>query len=335
MKEAQFYRKKTRDTIVCELCPHMCQLKEGETGLCQVRNHQNGKFYSLVYGSACALNIDPVEKKPLYHFLPGSSTLSIATVGCNLSCLNCQNHQISQTAIRSINFNTLAPEEVVNRAVDKRCQSIAYTYTDPTVYYEYMLDIAKLAKARDVKNILVSAAYINPEPLKQLLPYIDAANIDLKCFDNEVYQQLCGVKLAPVLNALKIINQSATWLEICKLIIPGYTDDVKTIRKMLIWLMDNGFQDVPIHFNRFVPANKLQHLKVTPADTLLEIAELARREGLKHVYIGNLRQTNYTNTYCDNCNQLLISRDAYLVNTNVIDYGKCNNCGQKLKGIWV
>lgn len=333
MKEALYYRK-SKETVICELCPHVCRLKEGETGLCKTRINQNGKLYAINYGYPCALHIDPVEKKPLYHFLSGTSTLSISTKGCNLACLNCQNHNISQSSPSQSDEVYVNPEEVVSMALEKGCQSIAYTYTDPTVYYEYMLEIAQLARSEGLRNILVSAGYINPKPLRNLLPYIDAANIDLKCFNDKQYQELCGARLTPVLNTLLTINQSPVWLEICNLIVPGYSDDMTEIKDMLSWLVENNFQEVPIHFNRFVPAYKLHHLNATPIPQLIEIAELAKSEGLKYVYVGNIGISQYSHTYCSSCQSKMINRSDYSLNLIGEDYGKCELCGEEMKGVW-
>ena len=333
MHEALYYEVKGAD-VICKLCPHMCRLAKGESGLCRTRINNNGQLYTLAFGNPCALHDDPIEKKPLFHFLPGSRTLSLSTAGCNLACLNCQNHSISQATPLEIEQHRLLPNELVEMALQKGCQSIAYTYTDPVVYYEYMLAIARLAKSKGIKNVLVSAGYINPAPLKKLLTYIDAANIDLKTFNDAVYQKLSGVRLKPVLNTLLSIKEAGVWLEICNLIIPQYTDDRVAIEQMIEWLCENGFTQVPIHFNRFVPAHVLRHLDKTPRHFLFEIAQLAKEKGLKHVYVGNVGDNPYSHTYCPHCEYKHIKRTAYSVSSYDNNYGKCKACGKVLQGVW-
>jgi pyruvate formate lyase activating enzyme len=280
------------------------------------------------------LHIDPVEKKPLYHVLPGTSTLSLSTAGCNLACLNCQNNSISQVAPKELKNLHLTPANVVQMALDKACASISYTYTDPVVYYEYMLDTACLAKAEGLKNNMVSAGYINPQPLDELVKYLDAANIDLKCFDDAIYQTLCGIRLKLVLNTLLTLKRAGVWLEITNLVIPGYSDDLTMIEKMLDWLITYEFQNVPIHFNRFVPSHRLNHVNATPTEQLLSIAALARDKGLQYVYVGNIGTNTFSYTHCPHCNIELIKRQGYATYSDIKQDGKCFNCHGQVHGIW-
>ncbi len=333
MHEALYYRT-SQSAIICELCPHMCRLADGETGRCRTRINKEGKLYTMAYANPCAVHIDPVEKKPLYHFLPSTHTFSIATAGCNLTCLNCQNSSISQNGPGQVPDSQLLPKEVIELALLQGCKSISYTYTDPTVYYEYMLDTAQLAHASNLRNIMVSAGYINPKPLERLIQFIDGANIDLKCFDDAIYQRLSGIRLKPVLNTLLTLKKKEVWLEITNLVIPGYTDDLKMIGQMLDWLIEHDFEAVPIHFNRFVPAHQLAHLSATPQDLLFEIAELAIRKGMHYVYIGNVGPNRHQHTHCHHCGTEVIKREYYHVDLSMSDNGGCPVCHAPIEGVW-
>jgi len=333
MKEAMFYRV-SNNTVRCELCPHMCVLKNKEIGRCRTRVNKDGSLMSMAYGNPCALHIDPIEKKPLYHFLPGTQSLSLATGGCNLSCLNCQNSSISQASPEEVEIGDFSPLEVVEMASTKACSSISFTYTDPTVYYEYMYDIAQIAHAHKLKNVMVSAGYMNKKPLEQLCPFIDAANIDLKCFDEQRYQQMCGIHLKPVLQTLQTLKAHNIWLEITNLIIPQYTDDIVMIKKMLEWLVEHDFAETPIHFNRFVPHYQLGHINATPVELLYDIAELALSCGMQFVYVGNVHANPYQNSVCKSCGQMLINRKGYAICKSINANGICENCGCSMVGVW-
>ncbi len=329
--EAQFYTVNS-DIVECTLCPHHCKLKNGQSGICKTRQAIDGKLFTLAYGNPCSLNIDPIEKKPLYHFYPASKSFSIATAGCNLGCLNCQNSSISQVSPAEISSYNLSPLEIVEQAVKYKASSISYTYTDPVVYYEYALECSKIARERNIKNVIVSAGYINEEPLRELCKYIDAANIDLKVFDNEVYRKLNKATLAPVLNTLKTLKENNIWLEITNLIIPQWTDNLDTIKRMCNWLLENGFDETPIHFSRFYPQNKLSNVSPTPVATLEKVFAIAKDSGLKYVYLGNVTGSNGENTYCHICNKLLVERNGYLIARNNIRNGACMFCGTLISG---
>lgn len=272
---------------ICGLCPHGCRIAEDKAGICGSRVNRKGKLYSAVYGYPCALAIDPVEKKPLYHFLPGTTCLSFSCVGCNLRCKGCQNWSISQAAPGG-EKEYWAPEELVDLAIKKGCPSIAYTYTEPLTWYEYCFDTARLAHEKGLYNILVSAAYINPEPLREIAPLIDAANIDLKYFSDELYRKVSGAGLKPILDALLLLRDAGVHLEITNLLIPGINDDEAMIRAMCKWLSSNGLSDVPLHFSRFFPNHKLGSTPPTPLKTLHLARSIAREQGLTTIHLGNV-----------------------------------------------
>ncbi len=331
-KEALFYSKMPGNSVRCNLCPHFCLLNPQETGLCRNRANENGVLLSLNYQKLIAFNVDPIEKKPLYHFLPGSDVLSVACPGCNLSCLNCQNHQISHASALHLDVNnTYSPQKIINFIIDNNYAAIAFTYTEPIVYYEYMLDIARLAKEKNIFTILISAGYINDEPLQQLLPFIDAANIDLKSFNKDTYKRLNGIRLSPVLNTLKSIKESNTWLEITNLVVSGWNDNIREIRQMCHWLADNGFEFNPIHFSRFHPTFKLSNLNPTPEKTLENAKNEALNSGIKYVYIGNVQGYD-NNTYCHNCQKMIIDRNGYFAEVKKIKDGKCVYCQTTIPG---
>ena len=288
MKECLFYTKLEGGAVRCALCPHSCLIKPGGRGLCRSRINREGSLYSEAYGRPCALAIDPIEKKPLYHFHPGEECLSLACTGCNLRCKGCQNHDISQVKPTEANYYQLSPEELIVTARKHHQDIIAFTYTEPLTWYEYTFDCAQLAHENGMKNVLVSAGYINEEPLRQIVPYIDAANIDLKYFNDETYRRMSGATLLPILNTLKILRENNVWLEITHLMIPG-TETVEEFRAMCSWLRENGFSDTPLHLSRFFPRYQLQQGYVpTPVSTLRKAKEIAREEGIRHVYLGNL-----------------------------------------------
>ncbi len=333
LKEAMFYEKYDFG-VKCLLCPRECFLQENNRGVCRVRVNHNNTLYTLVYGKPVAVHVDPIEKKPLFHFYPESTAFSIATAGCNLRCLNCQNWEISQAKPEDLESYDLQPEDVVREAKNNKCKSIAYTYSEPIIFYEYMLDTARIAKEQGIKNVMITAGYINEKPLRQLCKYIDATNIDLKSFSNSIYQKLNGGTLNPVLRALKIFKEENVWVEITNLVIPNWTDDFDMIRDMSKWLYNNGFEDTPLHFSRFHPQYKLQNLPPTPIATLERARKIALEEGLKFVYIGNVPGHEAENTYCPNCGKLLVERKGFVVTQNHIKNGKCEFCNTTIPGFW-
>ncbi len=332
-REAMYYTTTPRG-LKCLRCPNECTIKEGELGDCHNHLSYNGKLYTIAYGNPCAVHIDPIEKKPLLHFLPESSAFSIATAGCNLACLNCQNWSISQKSPRETRNFDLMPDKVIEAAIKNNCESIAYTYSEPITFYEYTYDTAILARNAGIKNVMVSAGYINEEPMRKLARVIDAANIDLKSFKDSIYLKLNAGKLEPILRTLKILNEEGVWLEITNLIIPGWTDDFDMIREMCDWLYKNGFADNPLHFSRFQPSYKLTQLPPTPLSTLTKAREIALDAGIKYVYIGNIPGTEAENTFCPDCNKILMKRRGYRILSNHIKNGKCEYCGEPIAGVW-
>ena len=286
--ECRYYKKSDDGRIECQLCPHHCRMADGKTGLCRSRKNKGGVLVSEVYGKPCSLAIDPIEKKPLYHFHPGTTCLSMACTGCNFRCLNCQNYEISQVQPSEVDHYDLSPEAVVVLCLKHHCPGIAYTYTEPLTYLEYITDTARLAHKAGLWNILVTAGYVCQEPLNDLLPHLDAANIDLKSFSDDIYMKVSGGHLQPVLDTILAMHGDGVWIELTNLIIPGVNDDRQMIRKMCRWIAANGLADNPLHFSRFFPKYKMRNIPPTPLQTLKEAEQIALEEGIKYVYLGNV-----------------------------------------------
>ena len=286
--ECRYYRTLENGQIECLLCPHRCHIANGKTGICRSRRNEDGVLRSEVYGKPCSLAIDPIEKKPLYHFHPGTKCLSIACTGCNFRCLNCQNHEISQVSPSDVGHYDLTPQNVVSLCIEHHCPGIAYTYTEPLTYLEYITDTARLAHQNGLWNILVTAGYICQGPLKDLLPYLDAANIDLKSFSDDIYQHVNGGHLQPVLDTILAMHDAGVWIELTNLIIPGVNDDLQMIRRMCRWIANNGLSNQPLHFSRFFPRYRMEDVPPTPIHTLNKAKEIAQEEGIQHVYLGNV-----------------------------------------------
>jgi pyruvate formate lyase activating enzyme len=333
-KQVAMFQEETARGIMCRICPNECVLKEGELSKCNNRKVHDSKLYTLAFGNPCSANVDPVEKKPLYHFLPGSRAYSIATAGCNLVCLNCQNWTISQTSPDKTRNYDLMPEKVIVEYIKNSCASIAYTYSEPVTFYEYVFETATLARKAGIKNIIKSNGYINPEPLKKLCTVIDGANIDLKAFTESTYLKLTGGKLQPVLDSLKIYRDMGIWLEITNLVVPAWSDNLDEIRNMCRWLNDNGFKNSPVHFSRFYPMHKLEQLPPTPVEILNSAYTIAKEEGLNYVYTGNSPGNEKSDTKCPSCNAVLVSRQGFRIASNSLNSGKCNKCGCKIEGVW-
>jgi pyruvate formate lyase activating enzyme len=333
-KEALFY-KKTADGLQCEKCPQGCLLmNDGDVGFCRNRVTSNGNMYSIAYGNPCAVHIDPIEKKPFFHFLPATHAFSIAAAGCNFRCLNCQNWQISQVSPKESDTVDLMPEEVVKACLKSGSESIAYTYSEPTTFYEYAYDTAKLARDKNIRNVWKSNGYISEKPLRQLCKVLDGANIDLKTFDDATYAKLSSGKLAPVLRTLNVLREESVWLEITNLIIPTWTDNFDTIKRMCEWLCANGLSDAPLHFSRFTPLYKLSQLPSTPASTLEQAYDIATKSGIQYVYVGNVGGHWAENTRCPKCKKIVVERSALTVLAIHMTQGKCKFCGEKIPGVW-
>ena len=331
MKEALFYQPLDKNKVQCSLCPHNCIITNHKTGFCRVRKNIDEKLYSLVYGKPVARSLDPIEKKPLFHFLPGSTTYSIATIGCNMTCKHCQNFSISQASLEQISNEEVSVKEIVKSAVQMGASSISYTYTEPTVFYEYVLDIAKYAKAQGLKNILVTNGYINREPLEDLLDYIDAANIDLKGMNEGFYKSICGASLQPVLDSINLFYSHSTWIEITTLLIPDHNDDSKELRRIAEFIF-NIDQAIPWHVSSFYPHYKLLDAKPTSMASLNNAVSIGIKAGLKYVYQGNTRRGE--DTYCPDCGKLLVKRTGFHIEKNDINQGLCKYCQSKIKGVF-
>lgn len=333
-KRALFWRQLEVDSVQCVLCPHNCRISSGDRGLCRVRENINGSLYTLNFSKPVAMSVSPIEKAPFHHFFPGHNRKTIATAGCNLVCMHCQNWPISQGSVEDLHYLPMSPESVISDVLNDGLTSVSFTYSEPTVFFEYMYEISKLARENNIKTNLVTNGFINPEPLKQLLVYMDSVRVDLKAFSDDFYGEISGGRLEPVLNSLKIIQESGTHLEIINLIIPTLNDDPESISEMSDWIVDNLGKDVPVHFNRFFPQFKLKNLPPTPVETLELAAQIARDSGIRFVYIGNVPGHPYNNTFCPQCDELVIKRSALTVISNNLINGKCSNCDYLLPGEW-
>ena len=332
--EASYYKKLENKEIECELCPRECKVGDRERGYCGVRENRDGTYYTLVHSRACSANIDPIEKKPFFHFLPGTKAFSIATAGCNLNCKFCQNWEISQVRPEQIRSYLLAPKDVTKYAIESGSKSIAYTYTEPIIFYEYMLDCAKDSRKQDIKNVVVSAGYIKKEPLVELCENVDAIKIDFKGFTEKYYGDICSGKLKPVMDVLVELKKIGIWYEIVYLMLPTLNDDPKEIKQMCDWMVGDLGVDVPIHFTRFHPMYLLKNLPSTPVSSLEKAKEIADEAGLKFVYIGNVPGHKAESTYCPKCKRKLIGRVGYRIGEMNIKNGKCKFCGEGIPGVW-
>jgi pyruvate formate lyase activating enzyme len=357
VREAYHYRK-VGETAQCGICPNHCALEPGDRSHCRDRVNRGGTLFTLAYGNACTFHIDPVEKKPLYHFLPGTKTFSLAAAGCVLRCLNCQNWEISQSrpedlkrphgaelrvnsaarlpaGLDEMSRMSLMPEDIATLAAELGCPSVSYTYSEPVAWYEYAYDSGKAVRARNLRNILVTSGYIKEEALRDICQHLDAAHVDLKGFDPATYERLNGGRLQPVLDALKVMKSCGVWLEVISLVVPTHTDDPGRIRQMCDWLAANLGADTPLHFTRFHPAHKLTALPPTPVDALVKARDSARAAGLRHVYIGNVRGVpDAGTTFCPDCRKPVVERDVYSVTLTNLHDGACGACSAMIAGVW-
>lgn len=331
--EAFHYAKGSKE-VQCQICPNRCVLSPGDRSVCRSKVNIGGKLYSLAYGNPCSVHVDPIEKKPLNHFYPATPIFSIATTGCNFRCLNCQNWEISQRKPEEVRNYELFPPDVVLAAKKADAPSIAYTYSEAITYYEYMYDTSKLAREAGLKNVLVSNGYINRKPLLALCKYLDAANINLKSYENSIYLALNGGTLWPVLNAFKTLHQEGVWFEMTTLVVPTYVDDSDMIKRMCGWILEELGPDYPLHFLRFFPQYKLTRLPSTPIKTLEQFRSLALKEGIHYVYLGNVPGHEGCHTYCHNCGRILIERKGYFLGQFNMEKGHCIFCKTKIPGRW-
>jgi pyruvate formate lyase activating enzyme len=320
--------------VQCNLCPHRCVIADGERGDCRVRENRGGRLYSMVYGNPCAVHVDPIEKKPFYHYLPTAAAFSLATAGCNLRCLYCQNWTISQVSPEQTDNADLPPEAVVRYAQQYEAPVIAYTYSEPTIFYEYMLATAQLAREAGLRNVVISAGFINPDPLRELCAAVDAIKIDLKGYDEDFYREVCGGELGPVLEAIRVVCESGIHLEVVNLVVPTLNDSLDQLRALSRWLAQDLSPDVPLHFSRFHPQYKLTNLPPTPVETLERAREIALEEGVRFVYVGNVPAHAGNHTYCPVCGETLIVRQGFAVVEYHLDGGSCPTCGEPIPGVW-
>jgi len=333
MKEAYLYKKLKDKQIQCNNCSHYCIIKDGERGKCYVRENRGGKLYSLVYGKSCTVNVDPIEKKPFFHFLPGSQSLSVATVGCNFQCFSCQNWTISQgpRIFKKIEGEEISPAVIVETALKNNLPSISYTYTEPTIFSEYALDIMKLARKKGLKNNWVTNGFWSKELFSLISPYLDAANVDLKSFEDRFYQKYCSGRLQPVLDTLKRLKGKNIWVEITTLVIPGLNDSEEIFRSVAGFIKKELGAETPWHISQFCGAIswKFQEVPDTPVETLEKAAEIGKKAGLKYVYVGNVPGIESEDTYCPKCGAKMIDRNGYIIK-RYDKAGVCSKCGENL-----
>jgi pyruvate formate lyase activating enzyme len=335
LKEALLYEKIRENKVSCRLCAHNCKIPEGKFGICGVRQNRDGALYSLVYGNPIALNIDPIEKKPIFHILPGSKSYSLATAGCNFTCGFCQNWQISQITKDEdfkVTGERLSPEEVVSQALTYKCESISYTYTEPTIFFEYAYDIGKLARQKGLYNVFVTNGYMSLECLDMLKGILDGANVDLKSFKDDFYKNTCGARLKPVLESIRYMKKLGIWVEVTTLVVPGENDSEEELKDIVGFLADVG-REIPWHISRFHPDYNMTDKSSTPVKTLVRAREIGFNAGLKYVYTGNIPGDEGENTFCYNCKKLLIGRFGFQILQNNIRDSKCKFCNTVIDGV--
>jgi pyruvate formate lyase activating enzyme len=333
--EALLYEKEAENRVRCGLCAHHCRIAPGDRGACGVRENREGTLYSHVYGAIIAENVDPIEKKPLFHLLPGSRSFSIATAGCNFRCTFCQNHEISQMPRETgrIVGRERTPAEIVEMAVRSGSKSIAYTYTEPTVYFEFAFDIAGIARGKGLKNVFVTNGYMTPGMLELVVPRLDAANVDLKAFSDDFYKKQCGARLQPVLDSLRKMKELGIWVEVTTLLIPGLNDGDEELGELTAFLVSLGVE-TPWHISRFHPQYRMTQTPPTPASSIHRAAEIGKSAGLKYVYCGNIPGDPGENTFCTHCGRLLISRHGFSIERLDLNGSACLDCGTILDGIF-
>ncbi len=333
-REGMFYEKLANGQARCGICFHQCVIDPGERGFCRNRENIDGKLYLIVYGKPSAVHVDPVEKEPQHHFLPGTNIYCVGTAGCNFRCKYCHNHHLSQSSIEELRYQTLLPSDVVNEAVQEQVGAISFTYNEPTALYEFMYDTARYAQDEAVGLIFHSNGSMQTEPLKELLKYTDSVTIDLKGFEESFYREISQAELDPVLSSLKTIAASGTWLEIVNLVVTDLNDAPQHIEPMCQWIKAELGPEVPVHFTRFSPSYKMTDTAPTPVPRLERARDIARDKGIKYVTIGNVPGHEYNSTFCPECDQMLIHRHHFSVAENNIENGQCPNCGLEIAGVW-
>ncbi len=338
MKIAEFQRilDEEKKVVECFLCNHHCHIKVGRRGICQVRKNREGVLYSLVYGKIVSQNVDPIEKKPLFHLLPGSLSYSIATVGCNFRCSHCQNYDLSQHPRLhrgAIAGSNVTPELIVNSALEYGCKSISYTYIEPTIFYEFAYECAQLAHEKGIMNVFVSNGYTSPEATRKLAPYLNGNNIDLKAFTDKFYREVCGAKLAPVLETIRLMKELGVWVEVTTLVIPGWNDSDEELREIAQFIKSID-PEMPWHVTRFHPTFKMTDRNATPVSTLQRARQIGMTEGLKYVFVGNIPGEDGENTICPQCSKTVVERMGFSIVSQNLENGKCGNCSQIIAGVF-
>jgi pyruvate formate lyase activating enzyme len=332
--EAMFWETQDEKRVKCVLCPRECEVADVERGYCGVRENQGGRYQTLVYGALCSANVDPIEKKPLFHYIPGTAAFSIATAGCNIECKFCQNWQISQFRPEQVDSVLVTPEQLTAACRARQVPTIAYTYSEPVVFYEYMHDAAALARTRGIGSVMISNGYIQEKPLRQLCRHLTGVKIDFKAFTEKFYQESCAGELKPVLKTLEILKEIGIWFELVVLVIPTLNDAPDEIRQMSEWVVQHLGPDVPMHFTRFHPTYRITNLPRTPVTTIERCRQIAINAGVHYAYAGNVPSHPGENTYCHNCQHELIHRLGFRVRSNRIADGKCPDCGTDIPGVW-
>lgn len=326
-KEALFWKVSKNETVQCLLCPHHCTIAPEKRGICGVRKNEHGRLFTLIYGACSSIAVDPIEKKPLYHFYPGTLVLSFGSVGCTFRCAHCQNHDISMARPEDLSLQEILPDIVSAMAKDKGCRGVAWTYNEPTIWHEYTLETAKRVKKDGLYTAYVTNGYIEEEPLKEISPYLDALNVDIKAFHEDFYRRVCKARLAPVLQTCEKAKKLGMHLELTYLVIPGYNDNNSEIKKFCSWISEKIGTETPVHFSRFHPDYKMLNSSTTSASTLFNCFNIAREAGLQFVYLGNIPHGDYDNTYCPSCKNLLVERYGFSARVKGLVNDKCTKCG--------
>jgi len=329
-KQARFWESNIDNIVQCFLCPHNCTINNEKSGICGVRKNENGKLYSLIYGSCSSVHEDPIEKKPLYHFYPGSSCFSLGSVGCNFRCAHCQNFEISRATPVDLSLNEISPQAAVDMAKKYNCRGIAWTYNEPVIWHEYCYDSAKLSKEAGLYTVYVTNGYINEDPLKEISNYLDAMNVDVKAFDDSFYKKICKARLEPVLNTCEIAKKLGIHIEVTYLVIPGKNDSINDIQKFCQWVVEKLGENTPVHFSRFHPDYKMIDVPPTPIDTLLKFYDIARSFGVLFPYIGNVPHGEYESTKCPSCGFKIVDRYGFSAKVIGLNNGKCKKCGRNI-----
>ena len=329
-REASFWKKINDNKVKCYLCSHGCKIGNDKVGICGVRKNVNGKLYSLIYGSCSSLAADPIEKKPLYHFYPGSNALSMGTVGCNFKCDHCQNYSISTAGPDFYHMRELTPGQVVELAREYNCQGVSYTYNEPTIWHEFCYDSAKLVKKAGFYSCYVTNGYISEDALKDISPYLDAMNVDVKAFNEDFYKKVCKARLEPVIRTCELSKKLNIHIELTYLVIPSYNDSIDEVKKFCNWIVEKLGNNTPVHFSRFHPNHNMIDIPMTPMETLLKIYDIAKDVGVQYPYLGNVSHGDYENTVCPKCGNVCIERKGFFINPRGLVDGKCVNCNHSL-----